>query len=460
MLRQIIAWFLAVVDASLPRELMAQGRVAYFFHWLAIMTLIVLTACVVRKAAEKVAIRADVSDIVGFSRADKAEKVARRICPDSCTPRSAVAQVNHWDVKDKRQRRELMKAQSLQSRRSVAALEHAAELRYTETLLMDLVRNVTRQFGGGFVYAPGLRTAFRPLVMITAAAAVLWVKPIPHQPDTMRSIVMEVWQTTTGVTPSRLLPVVLLLVGVLVVTRPSTLIDVIRARDEAAKDANRLLAELSGRLMTLEIAVYRWRKQLLATRELLIQEWVNGSSGGEYQWHHAGGVNQVVERGWDKLDDAYSRNKVSQGMEKHTEELRAAIQQIAHLKDKIGDRSLYPVVWRMTARVSTSFWALELRSDYGRGKNLERAYYTPQSVVRFLESEKHMAVRPTEKGDQLALRFYEESLEKAAYNIVRVLDYYAAELMVQERHLRRVRIFLTKRVVGSFWTRTLSAVQK
>ena len=187
---------------------------------------------------------------------------------------------------------------------------------------------------------------------------------------------------------------------------------------------------------------------------------VNGSSGGEYQWHHAGGVNQVVERGWDKLDDAYSRNKVSQGMEKHTEELRAAIQQIAHLKDKIGDRSLYPVVWRMTARVSTSFWALELRSDYGRGKNLERAYYTPQSVVRFLESEKHMAVRPTEKGDQLALRFYEESLEKAAYNIVRVLDYYAAELMVQERHLRRVRIFLTKRVVGSFWTRTLSAVQK
>jgi hypothetical protein len=71
-----------------------------------------------------------------------------------------------------------------------------------------------------------------------------------------------------------------------------------------------------------------------------------------------------------------------------------------------------------------------------------------------------MAVRPTEKGDQLALRFYEESLEKAAYNIVRVLDYYAPELMVQERHLRRVRIFLTKRVVGSFWTRTLSAVQK
>ena len=69
-------------------------------------------------------------------------------------------------------------------------------------------------------------------------------------------------------------PVVLLLVGVLVVTRPSTLIDVIRARDEAAKDANRLLAELSGRLMTLEIAVYRWRKQLLATRELLIQEWL------------------------------------------------------------------------------------------------------------------------------------------------------------------------------------------
>jgi hypothetical protein len=29
-------------------------------------------------------------------------------------------------------------------------------------------------------------------------------------------------------------------------------------------------------------------------------------------------------------------------MEEHTEELRAAIQQIAHLKDKIGDRGYTP----------------------------------------------------------------------------------------------------------------------
>ena len=105
---------------------------------------------------------------------------------------------------------------------------------------------------------------------------------------------------------------------------------------------------------------------------------------------------------------------------------------------------------------------LALGTDYRRDEDhLRRSFRTPDHVDRFLQDqEQHVSRRPMGERDELDLKRYEKNLEQTAYNVLRVLDFSALDLMVLERHLRRVRIFLTKRVIGSFWTRALSVVQK
>jgi hypothetical protein len=455
-LRQLLESIPDMVDRYMPTELRSHTDIRYFLYWLVLAASIVLSACILRYVAFGVVLLY-AFDHKGFARQRKALKAAQYYCPNSATPRSSLARDNDIAVQGKRQvKRRLARAKRLQDFRSETELRWVATAEYGQQRLLSSIYTFTGYFGANFARIPRLGAALRPLVIVGAAVAVLWIRPM-HQQDSLRSFASRLWRETTSITATRILPLAVLLLGIVIVTRPSSLIDVIRARDEAAKDANRLLAELNGRLGRLEVAIYHWREYLVRSRYSMLRKWVDHSSDGDYTWDYAGGVSRMspehLHRYWSDFPDETTR---------HEEELAAIIHEISALKNLISDKGLYLVILRQTARVSASMAKLALGTDYRRDEDhFRRSFRTPDHVDRFLrDQEQHVSRRPIGERDELDLKRYEKNLEQTAYNVLRVLDFYALDLMVLERHLRRVRIFLTKRVIGSFWTRALSVVQK
>src|SRR5664280_1622906 len=87
----------------------------------------------------------------------------------------------------------------LRPRRTAASL---GWMGYVKDRLIETTHRIFRMFGGTFTYVGRPSDALRPTVIVLAAAAVLW-----------------------------LLPLLVLAIGVLIVVRPTPLIDRIRARD-------------------------------------------------------------------------------------------------------------------------------------------------------------------------------------------------------------------------------------
>jgi hypothetical protein len=101
--------------------------------------------------------------------------------------------------------------------------------------------------------------ALRPLSIGLAVATTAWTWPTSGVRDALSDALH--W----GVSPDlwdavrRYLPLGLVVVAALLLLPRSPLVDRVRARDEAAKDANRLLAELAGRTAKLYYSASRWQ---------------------------------------------------------------------------------------------------------------------------------------------------------------------------------------------------------
>ncbi|TXC97149.1 hypothetical protein [Streptomyces sp. ISID311] len=92
----------------------------------------------------------------------------------------------------------------------------------------------------------------RPLVLLTSSAVVYEYE----RPGKIRGDLLAVSGEIPQIAEQRTwVPVLVLAVGVFAFTRSGNLIDRIRARDEAAKDVNRMLAELLAKISELDFAL-------------------------------------------------------------------------------------------------------------------------------------------------------------------------------------------------------------
>jgi hypothetical protein len=87
----------------------------------------------------------------------------------------------------------------------------------------------------------------------------------------------------------------LVLVALIVATR-TPLVDRVRARDEAAKDANRLLAQLYGRLSDVQHCAAEYIKVVNGSRTEVVAGAVLKGSSGRYTWTYGRGLTLSTDR--------------------------------------------------------------------------------------------------------------------------------------------------------------------
>lgn len=217
---------------------------------------------------------------LSFAREHRAEAAASALLPNASLARSLVA---HDDGRtsastddDRRRRRQWLTARRLQAPLKERALLGWARRDYAQQRALELVSRATSAFGATNIVR--LAMFLRPATLVVSAAMVLWARPLAVA-SSVEGLLRTVWDEVNQVRPTRLLPLLLLVVGLATVSRRVPLIDRIRARDEAAKDANRLLAELYGRLSGLLTALEEWRNALLTHRHELVRRYVEDSTG-------------------------------------------------------------------------------------------------------------------------------------------------------------------------------------
>ncbi|MFG3101275.1 hypothetical protein ACGFZL_12255 [Streptomyces sp. NPDC048182] len=250
-------------------------------------------------------------------------------------------------------------------------------------------------------------------------------------------------------------PILVLVVGVFAFTRSGSLIDRIRARDEAAKDVNRMLAELLAKLSELDVALQEVHENIDAYRSAYLDA-ASGAAESGRAWspgfgfesdHYALGVS------------LYGKKSLEILLEKpEFQRLQCALDAVAdHLTDirekgisSVALRILYPV-WeelfdcRLQSHLyhSTSRYAVGIKySMLGLGWMKER-----------LETKERHFARLAKKDDrddgELDARLVEES-------------YHLDDLILQSRlahcKLQKIKRFLLKRLHGTSLTKLVSAV--
>ena len=474
-----------IVDEATPTAGVWGVRAHYALYMCLTALLIVLLANILQHLLVTAVIyRLPGSVILGFRRDRRASDLAAELLPNSRTARSDIAKVfvhrdsakaalynqggNDGDgdrsgtavrdmryVATRREESKWKRAQRLQNFAPAGQLRLWGWMGYVKDRLIETTHRIFRMFGGTFTYVGRPSDALRPTVIVLAAAAVLWVRPIKNQGITARRAATTAWQKMGDVTPSRLLPLLVLAIGVLIVVRPTPLIDRIRARDEAAKDANRLLSELYGGLTRLAYALGDWLDYLKRERTRLLVEWVEQVTDQEYTWRFRGGL-ELIGDSWRHSPTRSEHGDVSSEME-------TAISAITDIDQSLRDKGLTRVALRLTYRVSLSIIRLGLMSPYPirDASRLHSAFYSPSNLERVQRNAAMVnAVGVRRRDDDAARGYFEQDLEWAAFNHARYLDLSIAEIERQQLHLRRVRAHLNSRMLGSWWTRSLSVLQK
>ncbi|WP_280463170.1 hypothetical protein [Nocardia carnea] len=178
---------------------------------------------------------------------------------------------------------------------------------------------------------------------VVALAVVFWVRPSAELEEFLRQSWSSAVQGLLGsASVTRLWPIALFGITILVVViRQSAVIDNIRARDEAAKDANRLLAELCGALLRTEYQLLLWSRWLKwQTESPLIQVRVERFTDGAYSWTE--GRLQPSE---DAPRDATGPEAE---LDRYQTELAATLDDVTEVCRKITASGLTTVCLRMT----------------------------------------------------------------------------------------------------------------
>ncbi|WP_448616231.1 hypothetical protein [Modestobacter sp. URMC 112] len=423
---------------------------------LATVVLVTVLANLLRWAGFRLALRVPDAAQSSFRRDRRATTVAAELLPDVGRARSVLAG-NYGDrppetsgpsIRGWREARELQGAADEQE------LARWAWLARAEERLIETVSRTTTFFGASSLSA--FRPLGRPATVLVSAALVLWVRP-PWQLPSVGTIADSV-ATAVDARPGRVLPFALLALGLWMVARPFPVVDRIRARDEAAKDANKLLAEMYGQLTQLSYVLYQWREELLTGRHDRVASYVEEVTHGRHSWGPGGGLiaaGHVVP--FRRTGGRFPGPEVVGGR------LTAHIEAIETLDASIRDKGLVVVARRLTWRVRYPLGELGLLRPLGLNSGLRRATCAP-SALYAPNLAMVAAVEPRTPGKTEVLPVLDDHLldriESEAFNYARVLDMSIAKVILCEAQIQRVARYLGSRMVGSWWTRTLSLVQK
>jgi hypothetical protein len=188
---------------------------------------------------------------------------------------------------------------------------HSRRSYLRDTIYQFLLRCISLFRPYGIISAANLR------ILLLAGAIVVVIK---GQEDSVKTTLIHLRETIPWHSIAEWLRewyvLVALVVVALIVARRSPLVDRIRARDEAAKDANRLLAQLYGRLSDLQLCAAEYIKLIDESRAEVVDGAVLKASSGLYTWTHSGGLTPNTNRfmvntpgGWpskkaDRLEQA------------------------------------------------------------------------------------------------------------------------------------------------------------
>lgn len=349
-----------------------------------------------------------------------------------------------WEKEQKRQRRV-----------PTVRLAKWARADYLTDLVENLLLNVCRAFG-----------AFRLITLFVAGYAVFWARPSEGFSAWSAVVFPTVRDWLADPASLRFIPFALLFFGLIVVFRRVPLIDRIRARDEAAKDANKYLAEMYGALTRLNSEIYHWVEKLEGERDSLVNALVLELTNDEYEWHYGGGIGRP--KGWNhrRLDMQLDEVGSYVGMEE-------AIRRLTEVREALADKGLLSVARRLTSRVGLSVDELGLlmppsAGPYGTTKSIESQRLQHElclpSRIKAAASNKGLTVlaiyKRASEGKELDRKRLESALEKDAYDFAELIEEGLVDVRTAWLHARRVPRFLNRRLTGTWWTRSLSVVQK
>ncbi len=332
-----------------------------------------------------------------------------------------------------------MRARRLTGQISSRRLERMATRRNRLEMLSELPMRVVRVF------------ARRSVVVLSSCAVVY-----DHErPGELRGDLGRIAERSVSLADQRTwIPVLVLGVGVLAVSRASPLIDGVRARDEAAKDTNRMLTELLAKLSELDVALREVYGNITVYRRAYLDE-ISGVTKSGREWSPQSGFDEVYY-GF-RADWLYGKSLDALVGEGDFQRMRQALDSVGSHLEGIRDKGLSSVAIRILAPVSSVLrdCGLEWHLLYDRNHDL--------GVTRSYVGMGWLEMR-AEAKERVFTRFMEGSEEEHVLDS-RLLEesYRVDDLLLRGKlghlRLRRVQRFLIKRVHGTMLTRLIGAAR-
>lgn len=165
------------------------------------------------------------------------------------------------------------------------------------------------------------------------------------------------------------LPVALVLIAVGLALPRSPIVDRVRARDEAAKDANRLLAELSSATGSLYYSSSQWASELVRSTPAIVDERVRSVSG--QRCSYAGRRLSPSRPPYLRSNTADSGSLVED------------IAQVQEVLKKIDKAGLAFVATRLASSTEPFIWIAEINWHKHKGKErLFGEYFDPDELEK------------------------------------------------------------------------------
>jgi hypothetical protein len=239
---------------------------------------------------------------------------------------------------------------------------------------------------------------------------------------------------------------------VVIVAARSPLVDRIRARDEAAKDANRLLAQLFGKLSDLEHAATDYIALVERSRTVLISAATLKVAGGRYAWTHYSGLEAPS---W------YHENQSDRELRERQQRLDEASEALSDHLAQFRLNGLHTVARRLTLSIFNSlfecgvdFYGTE-GIQYLRSRLLD-SLAEIQLASHIEDLIKQMTAVEGDGGSE-DFELLRNRIDNAVRDCACNLDARVARAYYTILHLRRINNFLNRRLHGTTRTRLASS---
>lgn len=298
------------------------------------------------------------------------------------------------------------------------------------------------------------RSIFRFWAILFATIIVIWARPPDNLWTNLDEAWQSVWMAVEGTTPTRLLPLLLLILAVLLFARRGPLIDQIRARDEAAKEANKLLAQLLGQLIPLSVELRdSWCRAVRRMYWLELKRFVHDASDGYMVMEDRAIVPQSLST--YKFESRRYKPLESQS-------IVAAVARIGTIQQELIDKGLVSVAAALTKPRYLHIREVGLLPiwSYPLTDRLESRLCVPEFLNRRRQvneigaKQAGMPLQSTSSRPALE-DFWEHFAQFAAE-----LDLFATRVRVAQYSIDMTISYLERRIGGKWWLQMLGIVAK